>query len=618
MNLGIDNNIFFQPFSLIVSLMLFIGCYQAGEFIISRFNLKKIFLGHRYYKYFAICLSINLIMPFSHLFLLIGKGFKLFGLFLGIYLFFFFCVFIKKFRFNFQTIFQNQYFLIVFVLLLFLSSLGPITNADSLDYHAGVGLYALNYGVYPDLKLWLHSLQAGAGESLIALSFFFKSEQLASLIQFSGILPILGVFHFILDKYKKTNSVNSYFFVIILITCPIIIQLVTTIKPQFFYTGVIFYVFALIFYYEDKLNALEKKICYFIIFLFLGNAFLSKYYFLLSSAILILFFLFNKIKSFYEFRIFILFGIISFIILILPTFLWKNINYNVGFIQFFTSALPTEYIGYDALYRSIISDGTNFSKISFNLLQIIFPLKLIHFTQSLGLGVVLFLFIKIKNINDLQVLFISILYILTILFFGQQESRFLLEPYLWLAILAFKSLINSNNRFILFYPLLIQPIIISITLIFFIFYVSAGSLSENLRTKVLEKSANGYSLSVWANKHIKRDEVAIYTHRSISTPNFKVIPSEFLQYINFKNHIDFEKSSIYFKEIKDLSPNYIVFYGEEFRNSAIFNCTGELYKKGNNIGKLAVRNFVLNNKFKSYNGYIYHFDSNKFPGCLKL
>ena len=157
-----------------------------------------------------------------------------------------------------------------------------------------------------------------------------------------------------------------------------------------------------------------------------------------------------------------------------------------------------------ALYRSIISDGTNFSKISFNLLQIIFPLKLIHFTQSLGLGVVLFLFIRIKNITDLQVLFISILYILTILFFGQQESRFLLEPYLWLAILAFKSLLNSNNRFIWFYPLLIQPIIISVTLIFFIFYISAGSLSENLRKKVLVKSANGYSLSVWANKHIKK------------------------------------------------------------------------------------------------------------------
>ena len=94
MNLGIDNNIFFQPYSLIISLMLFKGCYQAGEFIISRFNLKKIFLGHRYYKYFAICLSINLIMPFTHFFLLIGKGFKLFGLFLGIYLFFFFCIFI--------------------------------------------------------------------------------------------------------------------------------------------------------------------------------------------------------------------------------------------------------------------------------------------------------------------------------------------------------------------------------------------------------------------------------------------------------------------------------------------------------------------------------------------
>ena len=61
-------------------------------------------------------------------------------------------------------------------ILYFFSSLGPITNADSLDYHAGVAAYILNYGQYPDLKIWFHSIQAGAGEVLISLSFFLKSD----------------------------------------------------------------------------------------------------------------------------------------------------------------------------------------------------------------------------------------------------------------------------------------------------------------------------------------------------------------------------------------------------------------------------------------------------------
>ena len=87
------------------------------------------------------------------------------------------------------------------LILYFFSSLGPITNADSLDYHAGVAAYILNYGQYPDLKIWFHSIQAGAGEVLISLSFFLKSEQFASLIQFSGLISIFGSFYYLIKNY---------------------------------------------------------------------------------------------------------------------------------------------------------------------------------------------------------------------------------------------------------------------------------------------------------------------------------------------------------------------------------------------------------------------------------
>ena len=100
MNFGIDNNIISQPFSLLVSLLLFFGSYQFGTFIIKYFNLQKIFLGEKYYKYFSICLFINIILPFLHFFLLNGKGFILFSNIIGIIIFFSFLVFLKNINFK--------------------------------------------------------------------------------------------------------------------------------------------------------------------------------------------------------------------------------------------------------------------------------------------------------------------------------------------------------------------------------------------------------------------------------------------------------------------------------------------------------------------------------------
>ena len=69
-------------------------------------------------------------------------------------------------------------------------------------------------------------------------------------------------------------------------------------------------------------------------------------------------------------------------------------------------------------------------------------------------------------------------------------------------------------------------------------------------------------------------------------------------------------------EIKQYTPKYIIFYGNNFKNSKIFNCTLNLEFYEKNVGKKAIRNVLFRKNFKFYDGYIYKFDSKSFPNCL--
>ena len=84
-----------------------------------------------------------------------------------------------------------------------LISIGPITSADSLDYHIGVPFYIINNESYPDLKFWIHSTKAGAGEIFYTLPLINNAINLPGLTQIASILGITGL---LLNK----NKINTY------------------------------------------------------------------------------------------------------------------------------------------------------------------------------------------------------------------------------------------------------------------------------------------------------------------------------------------------------------------------------------------------------------------------
>ena len=71
--------------------------------------------------------------------------------------------------------------------------MAPITHADALGYHEVVAKFIAVNGTFPKELNNFQNLLAGSGEVMMSLSFLFNSEQLGNLIQYSGLLSIVGV-----------------------------------------------------------------------------------------------------------------------------------------------------------------------------------------------------------------------------------------------------------------------------------------------------------------------------------------------------------------------------------------------------------------------------------------
>ncbi len=74
-----------------------------------------------------------------------------------------------------------------------LLALGPVTNADALDYHMGAAIAILNNGGMPANPEWFHSRFAGNGEVLNALGLAVGAEQFGSLLQFASLMAVASL-----------------------------------------------------------------------------------------------------------------------------------------------------------------------------------------------------------------------------------------------------------------------------------------------------------------------------------------------------------------------------------------------------------------------------------------
>lgn len=612
MKYGIESYVLNSPYSLISSIILFIGFYKIGKLIFRYPALNKIIssisiINYQYFS-FAILFTVTIFYPlilypgvnkyFFIIFSFIISGF-------GVYHFIEKLInFIKKDFYLKKQNFVSKYFLILFFLGYFFLAMGPITDIDSLDYHLSVPIHIINTGSFPKDILWFHASQSGLGEIPIIFGLILGAEQFGSLCQFSGILSVVGILLKKKDLLKSNNFLDKNILLTILfLSIPVLIFLDSTSKPQLIFIGFTTIAFTLTFYNDEKEHNKKNIFLQFLLIsLLLYVSFEGKFSFILSSFIIWICAAYQIIKK--QNYLVLICVILIILTLFLPSAFWKYTYYDGNFINKIYFPFFSYIDGYYNFYQSLNACEVPCTKNFF-----LFPDSLARYTESIGVAIFSIPFLFFLKEKKSKLILILIIFYFSILFLlGKFSARFFIEPILWSIICIAHSKINFNFKYFSFVKLLIYTqSFLSFSAIWLgVFTISVGSLSQSLKLKVLNRFADGYTLAKWVNSEITDEKNILYTHRSISLIQSETISADFLHY---------STSEIYLNMLKSKKPDYLVVQNNS-RNyhKKLINCTTGIFKKKENAFIATGRNIFNKNK-QLYSGYIYNFNHKKLPSC---
>ena len=601
----VDN---FPFFGVLFAIILLSGIYQIGNYVLHFYSINKIFSAISNVDCQKIFVGINVVLFLLYPIVLFLDSSKFIIKNLTILIFFIglikLLILVNNYKFLYKNIsidrkHLDEYLLYLIIFSLFLLSLAPNTHADSLDYHFTAAKHIIEYGTLSTDLTHFHSRLVGSGEIIIAMGLVFGSEQFGSLVQFSGLISLFGIF-------LKFKHKNNYIFMLLILTSPVVLFLSSTSKPQLFHICASAVALSLCLFdrkviFNRKNEIIKCGIILFILFI----SYQVKFSFILSTFLIGLIVFYKSIKK----KIYIEFFLIVaglFVLIYLPPFFWKIKYFGGNVIEYLYSPLPISIPGMIEFKHYLTSVGAHH-----NLLNIIIPRNLGEFTNSLGVGVFFIFLVNYKKNNDAKIILILIfIFIIISLNLGQRTARFFLEPFYWTMVSCIY--FGTWKNFKLFNILCKAQVVLIIPMIFYgIIFLSSGSLTSNMKHDVLKKNANGYSLFKWSNSIISESEPIISTHRSISYGKSKTIPIDF---IIFDVASD-KNNNILIEEIKRINPKYLLDYGSKpVKNETLKNCIGALLQEKKKVGIHATRNPF--NRSVSYNGYIYEFNANLLPGCL--
>ena len=601
-----DNFILSPILSSIISILLFLGCYQLGKILVNKLNLNTIvrsisIIEFQYLAFGSVFLLIILfpIVAFTTYAKIFLQIFGLILVFLGLYFFYELPQIINKYK-KIKKKNKDLYFytLLIYIFLYFLLSLSPLTSADVLDYHAGTALNILRLDQYLLSPEWFTGMQSGAGEVLIALGFSVGSEQFGSLIQFSSIITILGI----MTNFAEKNNLFSskYFLILTFLSCPILIFLISGNKPQIFYSSIILISLALNFvnYKNDR----EIFKAYVIINIFICCAVLGKFSFNLIGFIIWTFSTINFYKKTKNYNLLII-PFLVFVLVYLPFILWKFQNLGGNLLTYIFSPFPLHLPGYE----SFLNHNKGSQEIPFP--NFLFYTSFSRATEFLAANT-LFLIILIINIkqskNLIYILIMSFSFVIISNYYASPSARYYTDVILWITLgVCFL----NNIKYIKFIEYIFYPQIIAVLIILIyschIFF--PGTFSKNNYLKVKNNNAYMFSGMEWVNKNIPDNANVILINRPLSLYKDFAVSGTFNYFTND------EQSKFYKKLIQKYNIEYLIYLGNKPDLMHMKNCVKGLFKEKINVGFHATRNPF--NKGGSYNAYIYYMDNDSLRNC---
>ena len=455
---------------------------------------------------------------------------------------------------------------IFFVLLVFLLiSILPISDADSIANHQYFATYVFLNGLdnfnidkYYEFSSFFNS------EVILIFSPILKSDNFGAILNISTI-----IFFFFLNRKNK----NSFF--LFLISCPLIIFLISTQKLQLFFAFLFLMLF--IFIYNEKIKSkLEISIFIFLLFFYISG----KLSYILIGGPLYIYFFFKEIKNL---KFILLISIACFVFTIFPILLIKYYYFGNSFAPFFDSIFNNGRLSMESYALSLrSSEGWLLNSSNYLIyLKPFIPTSLGSMSNSLGIIFLLFLF-NFKLLKKLK--FFPILIIIIVALTGQLVPRYYFEAFLILAYFyeIKKHKIVSLTAYFQSFGILI----LSLSFVF-ISYINENVLAN--KVDFMNRFSYSYFNALQYNK-LKLDKNIYVTSQDRDSMFFQknIFSNRYLSNRNIMNNKN-NKNLINF--IDEYSIKYLI-------TSDLMDfpkCLG-LKKIDKIYQKKSTRNFLLNNK----------------------
>ena len=418
-------------------------------------------------------------------------------------------IFLNNFKKNLKiisinnSVFKLEKKIIFYLSILFFSSIGIITDADSLIYNSKISKIILNG--FP-ISFFIDNIHL----ALFGIIEIFNVYQ--EILGTSNVNRILNIFClinfvFFIKTFSK-NLKNRNFFILSILSIPVFAIILNHEKTFLLPLFVQFSIFIFVFF-KNKINETEK----FLIISTIISTSLFKLSFILSGLIIFIFVIYKFYEQTKILNIFVI-TILSFTIFALPHIIFKFYHFGNPFNPFLNN-----------IFSSIFNENIN-NNFAYYLKQwsssgsLIFPLNLfIPGTMSkihnvLGIGFFIILLIKFKkNKQNIELLLISAVSLILTIIFSQNSPRFyvfslmLFSCFILIDDLNFKKLLSK----IILIQFIFTTSIISLMIPITISTSWFGEYSEKYRNKYIFR----YEINQKINKLIGKNKFIL-----IDVPNY--------------------------------------------------------------------------------------------------
>ena len=484
---------------------------------------------------------------------------------------------LTKLNNSFIKISIKEKIIIFFTFLFFLISILPLSDADSISVMQNSATFIYQEGLKDvNLNKDIEFTSILGTEILLIISPILNSDNFGVLLN----LFVL-IFFITFNLKKKTN------FFLILFSSPLILYFISTAKLQLFF-GILY----LILFIIINQNLIKNRLDLFITILLLTFYASGKTSYILLAAPLYLYLFYTNLNNW---KNILSYSIISFIIILLPIFIIKQIYFANFFAPFFDNIIGKNnefYNGYALSLRS--SQGWLLNFLDYKIyLKPFISLKINEISSSLGLIFLLFL-VDLKLLKKTK--FFPFVIISLVLLTGQILPRYYFEAFLIMAYYY-----NSNNIF--FKPIVIAQgcVVLAVSIIYiYISYVDSAVIHD--KSTYMRRFSHSYYNAEEVKKlnlignilDVAQDRPSIFFDKNLySFRNLSV-----LNQINGQDMLNLNNY------IKENLIDYIIAH-KSTKLPVCLNLReiGEIYRLD------AKRNFLKKNRIRKFN--IFSIDNNK-------